>query len=882
MIARPRLLERLAHARGRRCVVLEGPAGCGKTSLLTVWRRELVAADVDVAWLALDAADDDPARFAEALLAGLVRVDPALVREAAVLAGRGSADEAIEGLVISLVRAIAAHRRELVIVFDDAHHLRDAQVVKVLQLMLDYGPENLQCALATRGALAVALGRLRAQQQLAELGVEDLRFTPAESAQLAAGILGKIDEREAHALHRRTDGWAAGIRLLCLDLRRGAARRPAADTPVHDGQTFTRYFEEVLGKLPPASVEFLTRIALPEHFSPELCAALTGQSADAPACEQHLAGLERQGLFIVPAGPRYPDGWSRLHPLQRSVLAARLDAWPPGRRQSLHATAWHFFAARGMTYDAVRHALLAGAMDEAAALVESRGTDLFVHGELRRLVGLVRLLPPEAVQRRPGLRLWLAWVELFEQRLPECGRSIAQLEYDLADAPPAVRYRLALLRGLHAVQCEDMAAAVAAAPELSTPPPDADVIALSGCSHFLTWLHLYRGEYEQARRIQLEQDPPTVDGQVLYGTTIGLLAGRCMVGLAHAVEGQMIRAERIYRDVLFEAERRGPGCADAGALAAALLGEVLYELNDAAGALDLLEPRLEVLERVSIPDSRVRLMLVLARARWLAGRPLDAFDYLEQVQAHGERTGLDRMQAYALHEQIHFRVRLGELDRARALMAELDVLDTRHAGAETGAVSEIRVTAERARIHIWLREGELDLALARLDALAGLCRRRGRVRRLPYLHLQSAAALRQLGRHEEARAHVREALRQGHGLGLVRTLLDAHDDVRVMVQEAIRDHTLDPVLLFYAERLEAAAREPDGGASPLARPARPGLEVLSPREAEIVRLLLQNLPNKKIARSLDLSLDTVKWHLKNVYSKLGADGRDDVVARLQH
>jgi LuxR family maltose regulon positive regulatory protein len=214
-------------------------------------------------------------------------------------------------------------------------------------------------------------------------------------------------------------------------------------------------------------------------------------------------------------------------------------------------------------------------------------------------------------------------------------------------------------------------------------------------------------------------------------------------------------------------------------------------------------------------------------------------------------------------------------------MALLETLDARHAGVQAGTLSEIHVVAERARIRIWLRTGELTLALGRLETLAETCRQRGRARRVPYLQLQSAAALRQLGRHDDARAKVREALRLGHRLGLVRSLLDAHEDALPMVREAIADQTLDQVLLFYAERLEAAGREPGGGARGPRRPQRPGFEVLSPREGEIVQLLLQNLPNKKIARALDLSLDTVKWHLKNVYGKLGASGRDDVVERLR-
>src|SRR5262249_47534695 len=152
-------------------------------------------------------------------------------------------------------------------------------------------------------------------------------------------------------------------------------------------------------------------------------------------------------------------------------------------------------------------------------------TGLFVRGELRGLVGLVRLLPEAVVQQRTALRLWLAWAQLYEQRLQDCMQSIEHLQADMAGGAPGERYRLTLLRGLLAVQRDDTDAAVKMLPELLAPPPDADGVALAGRRSLLTWIYLYRGEYEQARHVQLEQTAPLVDGLPLYGTAFGVLAG---------------------------------------------------------------------------------------------------------------------------------------------------------------------------------------------------------------------------------------------------------------------------------------------------------------------------------------------------------------------
>ncbi|MCY1229989.1 transcriptional regulator EpsA [compost metagenome] len=118
----------------------------------------------------------------------------------------------------------------------------------------------------------------------------------------------------------------------------------------------------------------------------------------------------------------------------------------------------------------------------------------------------------------------------------------------------------------------------------------------------------------------------------------------------------------------------------------------------------------------------------------------------------------------------------------------------------------------------------------------------------------------------------------------MRSLLDADPDALALIEAAGAEPGMDPLLAFYAQRIQASARQShvkagEGVGSDAARTA--SLELLSPRETEIVQLLQQSMPNKKIARALGVSLDTVKWHLKNVYGKLGATGRDDVVQRLR-
>lgn len=907
VVAREALLARLMEGRRRRCVLLQGPAGCGKTTTLVAWRQALLPLGFDVAWLTLTPEDNEPTRLLDYLLASVAQVAPAATRGAAAYAGRGVDSEAMERALIALVRGIAAHPRELVLVLDDLQHLMDPRIHEALQWLLDYAPANLHIAIASRQALPLSLERLRAGGQLLEIDVRELRFSPAESERFLRSQLGSIAPRDALALHELCDGWAAGLQLLAINWKkrrqelaaghRGASGGDAqqechapddfARAHVQDPQAFAAYFEkEVLSHLSPADLELLTSVSACSRFCAPLCAALLGRPADDPAMAPLLARLEAENLFIVPVeSSAERETWFRLHPLLRETLRERLGRRSEADRRDVHRTAWQWFRDHGLIDEAVRQAVAAGEGAAAAALVEKSAHGLAVRGELRKLVGLVRQLPAVEVQARIGLRLWMIRVELFARELDAFSANIARLRPDLPPDDAISHFWLTLLEASLALQRDDTDAAQALLPRLLAAPEGADALATGARDNLLTWLYMHRGDYERARRVQHDNPIRLIDGVPLRGTSSGTLQGRALVGLSYAVEGRMTQAERIYREVLREANEGGSACVDASYTASALLGEVLYEHDEIEAVLALLEDRVDALERVSIPDSVLRVHRTLAAAHWVAGRRLEAMAYLERLEDYSAALGLDRLLVFSLTLQVHYRLQMGDIAAAEAVLQRVNEIDARHANAQHSALGEIAVVAERARIRWAMARGDMDDAGRRIEPLIANIEARGRQRLVAQLKLLQALIERRRGRAEEARQCTLAALRSGHRLGLVRSLLDADPAVMELVGEVMaKDASLDPVLGFYAERLGSAGRMPAAaeavasfGAAVDALNRRP-VEPLSDRERDVLGLLAQAMPNKKIALALGLSIDTVKWHLKNIYGKLGVAGRDEAVA----
>lgn len=894
-IPRAHLLAQLTEARRKRCIVIQGPAGCGKTAALLAWREALLPLAFDVAWLALTPDDNDVTHLLDRLASSLAQVAPHIGREALVLAGRGVDDEMVERTIVALDAGIAAHERELVLVLDDLHLVTSAQIHEALQWLVDYAPANLHLALVSRGAVPLSLGRLRDQGLVLELDMRELRFSVSESEAFLRAQLGAIDPREARQLHELADGWAAGLQLFALQMKRKkqtVSEILSADTLTRtqllDAGAFAHYFErEVLSRLQREEVDLLVRLSICPQFSSSLCVALVNETTNPASVPALLTKLASDNLFMTAVDGSDAAGWYRLNPLFREILLQRFRGYPQAQQRHAHLAASDWFRAHGQPDEAVRQALLAGEADMAADLVLKVARSMQARGELRKVIGLMRLLPLEQVQKRTGLRLWHAQLQLYAREYDACAAEIAELAADIPEHDRSLRYRLTLIEATLAIQRDDTDAAMTILPHLLYTPPDADGIACGARNHALSWLYMHRGEYERARRIQLDSPPPMVDGTALMGTASGILNGRCLIGFSYALEGKYLQTERICREVLQEADARGTAAAEPACLAAALLGEVLYEFNELDAARKLLESRIEVLERVSIPDSMLRVTTVLSAVRWVAGHRLDSFAWLQRLEDYAAQHDLYRLLAHSMAEQVQRHLQCGQYEAAEKALARLDevarhVLPTQHS-----RLSDVRMAVGRTHANWAISHLEFDKAAQQLETLVELSHARGWQRHATCFEMQLAVVESRRGRDEAAHALALAAVRRGHRLGLVRSLLDADPGSLKLIHQTIDAEPADPVLTFYLNRLQAAQRTVLGAmsaASPRSsvRQARDrSADTLSDREIAVVHLLAQALPNKKIARTLGLSPETVKWHLKNVYGKLCVTSRDEAVARMR-
>lgn len=880
LIPRDALVARLLEARRKRCLVMQGPPGSGKTSILIAWRQALIPLDFDVAWLSLSSEDDEPNRFCDCLLASLAAVDPAIGRGAAYLLGHGGDPAAVEHWVIRLVQDLAKRPRDLVLILDDLHQVEHPAIFQGLQWLLDYAPAGFHLAIGSRTVPPLLLARLRGREQLAEFDLRDLRFTADESERFLRDRLGAIDPPSAQRLHEMTDGWVAGLQLFAVDLK---ARGDDTFAPVQlrDARSFAAYFErEVLARLPADELRLMTRVAICNRFCASLCAHLLGEPFALARMTTRLVNLDRGNLFVSQVSAHDREVWYRIHPLLREVLQARLSQLPQEELRGLHGAAWRWFDAHGYIDEAVRHAVQAGEVRAAVDLVEGCADELHASGSLGRLAGLIQRLPAEQVRGSIRLRLATAYLHLYARRLPALRETLQSLESDAALLTPRQRYGLALLYGGLALQSDDIDAIDAIRSRLQNLPADVDDAAVVGRNHILAWMHAFRGEYGSAMRL-LDESSQHEAGR---GRRIVRM---CLEAMCRAIEGRMVEAEAMAREALSQAEARAGPDITLVCLSAGLLGDALYEVNDPEAVVALLEQRIDTVEHVATPDTVLRTMFALCFAQWNLGRRAQALALLQRLESFASRQRLPRLLAYALWVRHRWHAKRDETGAAHDVLARLEALAAEYGSAGPATAAEIARCIDRAHADRFMQWHDFDAAARAFETTLAAQQAAGRWRLAAGVAMQLAAARRGCGNQQAAHAHAMEALRLGHRLGLIRSILDASPVVPELLQELSDAGLLDPVLGFYAQRLLAEhekARQRRLASAPALRAAADrdrSAVPLSERELEVLELLAQAMPNKKIARVLGVTPHTVKWHLRKIYEKLGVNHRDEAVARFR-
>ncbi|HEY6887142.1 MAG TPA: AAA family ATPase, partial [Solirubrobacter sp.] len=664
---RGRLLERLERGLAEPVTLVCGPAGSGKTALLSSALGS--GSDHRVAWVSLEPSDDDPARFWDAVLASLGLAGAAPCGSALATLAPPVRDSRNVFMPL-LVNALAELDEPVILVLDDVHTLRSRECLNDLGFLVLHAPTQLRLVLGARADPALPLHVLRVRGRLTEIRAAELAFTECEAAaMLAAHGLSLAPELVA-ALCARTEGWAAGLRLAALSLQgRDDPERFVMEFAGDDRVVGDYLLAEVLDRQPPKLRAFLLRTALVDRISGDLADALTDQCSSTDI----LADLERTNGFVIGVDSRRE--WYRYHRLFAKLLRTRARRELADELPELHTRAARWYAERGMGSEALHHAVAGGEWNLAIELVAEHWFDLFVCGQGDAIRDLVGALPPALLRSDAELAAALACAA-FEVGHTEAGELHLEHAREAEPSLPSARRRryletLALARLYRARLAGDFDSALEAADELlaeaavhggwSDDARQALVRAQLGRSAL--WAHkLERG------RLELEQ---AVSQARAVGLDYVAVSAQSALGLLAVMEHGPV-AVASAREAVELAERRGwlTIFETASAHAALALG-AFYDLRREAAEEHLAHAR----DAVSHGRTRhVEFMLshLEARMAGAAGHPdegLRVLDAYTVTHRHGTPSPYEDASMASLRARL--QAGLGDFAAAAATIAPL-------------------------------------------------------------------------------------------------------------------------------------------------------------------------------------------------------------------
>ena len=863
-LPRARLARLWADIRDRTAIAVVAPRGFGKTTLLVQWRRQWLEQGALVAWVTLDA-QDEPARFARALLHAMRVASGRVAFDAVALQYAGQSDRELDSLT-GLLSEIASLATPTVLMLDDAERLPVTTVRESLCYLLYNAPPNLHVVVGSRAPLTVRMSELAAHDNFAAVKTQDLRFELEESiAVLDKRFGGRLALDDGVRLHEATEGWPIGLQLAAASIEREQDLHAAvASLSARHGDIERYFIESLFSRLAVPVADFLTRIAILDQIEPELCEAVTGCHSAAAFIEQLL----RETPIVIVAEMR---DWVRLHPLARDFLLGQFEHLPLPEQRAMHRRAADWFAARGRFHDAGRHALAAGEDALAQTYAERCLLDLTKQGMLAEAREWLDRVPADALERDVDLRIAAGWVMALGDRPAQALDIARELARD-PGAPPPVQFEAALV-GATAAHFQDRPGIAAAMLDRWKDPPTSfrDPVDAVVYPNILALLALFEGDTDKVRRLEAHL-PARLENK---SSLIALSFGRMIVGLSHLWDGNAYKAEAALRSALVDAERDAGRRSVLASMFAPIMAAALFERDQPAAAQALLANRLDVIERTTLPDAVLHAYRTLARIAMSRGDDRHALEVLDNLMALGKTRRMPRLMLTSLAEQIRIHALRSRTETVTRLAAELGQMAVQFTDDDHRPLLPLyQLAAAIANGYAAVGERDLESAEEHLKSADAVATRLHRGRDALTIRVLRAVVARQRNAGH-ALPLLAEALSLAAIGGNDRLLADTHPvAVEMGVELRAASQATRPPAPTPAEHEQprpATHRQP---AIPLAG-------MLTPKEAEVLGLLDGGMSNKVIARTMSISDETVKWHLKNLFSKLSAGTRKHAVDRAR-
>ena len=867
-VERPRLGGAFDAARRTRLTLVHAPAGYGKSTLLAEWHRTIESAGEETIWLAGHGRHRPAALFRD--LAAVLRPDGAAAKPT-------TADAAVAAAAIDAL----SRKREPVTVFVDDLEIDDAASARILSGFVRDLPDHCRLIAASRRRPDMPLARLRASGRYCELGAAELAFDAEEMTRLLRLQLHADFGADAVArFNARIGGWPAGVRLATLGASEAPTTLDELSISGANGYIADFFAEEVMHEFTDGTRSFLRGISVFNVLSAELCDRATGRTDSA----DRLREVERLGGFLQRTDVNREH--YALHPLFREFLRGELAKDDSGEMIAIAGRGSAFLEASGQVAEALNVAI--GVQDWARTVdvLNACCPDATYKGRVHHFAQFVHELPKDILKQFPRVLLTMAWA-MSTQRNFVAAHELLDLatEYlkeTASDRENADRDRLKYLLDhgemMIAQFTDNQPEAERRCLELLSRTVEIDPYVVGSVESSL--LYAQREQFNLKNLAKL--DASALARFRRADSTYGFVWNQSIVGPSRCMAGDTDGAIRALGEGVEAARAYAKGQEWFLAGPACLLAEVHYERNELKEARSLLEAYRGHIKHGFV-DQMIAGHVTWARLLAAEGNVDDALAMLAEYSVFAKTRGIARLHDIVAAERIRLLLLSGRANEALQLArSEGLAVDAQLLLPVAGAT-----TATEARAFAWTRlaraEGRIADALRLARRWAAFTLESGAIRSAVRWDILIGHLKLLEGDDLAARRQVRKAASTGAPGRFVRAFLDEGETtIHLLAESDDGSHRTATATDAFVEEILRAS-DTNQRLHPLSAEDRAAVMVspLTSRETEIAALVAAGLSNREIGQRLGMTEGSVKWHLQQVYDKIGIRRRAGAIRRIR-